>query len=61
MPPMNAVIIQDMESQLRMNGKAKRPSAYMIRGVAAAFMDLAYGGDYDPTGERGMDRTDSSG
>jgi hypothetical protein len=35
-------------------GKAKRPSAYMIRGVAAAFMDLAYGGDYDPEGKSGI-------
>ncbi|MBD3419147.1 MAG: aminotransferase class V-fold PLP-dependent enzyme [Chitinivibrionales bacterium] len=34
-------------------GKAPRMSAYMIRGVSAAFMDLAYGGDYDPTGKTG--------
>ena len=26
----------------------------MIRGVAAAFMDLAYGGTYDPTGKTGL-------
>jgi hypothetical protein len=25
-------------------GKREKPCAYMIRGVAAAFMDLAYGG-----------------
>lgn len=42
------------ESDVMLYGKAKRPSAYMIQGVAAAFMDLAYGGDYDPTGEKGM-------
>lgn len=42
------------ESDVMLYGKAKRPSAYMIRGVAAAFMDLAYGGDYDPTGEKGL-------
>ncbi len=31
-------------------GAAARPCAYMIRGVSAAFMDLAYGGPYDATG-----------
>ena len=35
-------------------GKSDRPSAYMIRGVCAAFMDLAYGGKYDPTGKTGL-------
>ena len=35
-------------------GNLTRPCAYMIRGVSAAFMDLAYGGDYDPTGKTGM-------
>lgn len=35
-------------------GAAPRTWAYMIRGVSAAFMDLAYGGDYDPTGKTGM-------
>ena len=35
-------------------GKATRPSAYMIRGVCAAFMDLAYGGEYDPSGKTGL-------
>jgi len=34
--------------------KTMRPSAYMIRGVSAAFMGLAYGGTYDPTGQKGM-------
>lgn len=28
--------------------------AYMVRGVSAAFMDLAYGGTYDPTGKTGL-------
>ncbi len=34
--------------------KAPRLSAYMIRGVSGAFMDLAYGGDYDKTGNSGI-------
>ena len=34
--------------------KADRMMAYMIRGVSGAFMDLAYGGDYDPAGESGL-------
>jgi hypothetical protein len=42
------------ESDVMLYGKAKRPSAYMIRGVSAAFMDLAYGGEYDPKGETGI-------
>lgn len=32
----------------------RRPSAYMLRGVCAAFMDLAYGGAYDETGATGL-------
>ena len=35
-------------------GVTRRPSAYMIRGVCAAFMDLAYGGAYDPTGKTAL-------
>ena len=35
-------------------GSSKRPAAFMIRGVAAAFMDLAYGGPYDKTGNTGL-------
>jgi hypothetical protein len=35
-------------------GRASRPQAYMLRGVCAAFMDLAYGGPYDPTGATGL-------
>lgn len=34
--------------------KSPRLCAYMIRGVCGAFMDLAYGGDYDPKGEKGI-------
>ncbi len=33
---------------------SSKPSAYMIRGVCAAFMDLAYGGEYNPTGQTGL-------
>jgi hypothetical protein len=35
-------------------GAVSRPCAYMLRGISAAFMDLAYGGAYDPTGETGL-------
>jgi hypothetical protein len=35
-------------------GQSQRPRAYMIRGVAAAFMDLGYGGNYDATGKTGL-------
>jgi len=35
-------------------GVSRKPSAYMLRGVAAAFMDLAYGGPYDATGKTGL-------
>ena len=42
------------ESDVVVHGASTKPSAYMIRGVAAAFMDLAYGGDYDSTGETGL-------
>ena len=34
--------------------KAPRLSAYMINGVSGAFMDLAYGGKYDPAGKTGI-------
>jgi hypothetical protein len=34
--------------------KAPRVFAYMIRGVCGAFMDLAYGGKYDPDGKTGL-------
>ncbi len=42
------------ESDVMLCGKAERPSAYMIRGVCGAFMDLAYGGEYDSTGKSGI-------
>lgn len=35
-------------------GALQSPCAYMIQGVSAAFMDLAYGGPYDPTGKTGL-------
>jgi hypothetical protein len=35
-------------------GLSKRPCAYMLRGVSAAFMDLAYGGPYDATGQTAL-------
>ncbi len=35
-------------------GASDKLSAYMIRGVCAAFMDLAYGGPYDVTGKTGL-------
>jgi predicted hydrocarbon binding protein len=31
---------------LEAHGRAKSEKCYMLRGVAAAFMDLSYGGDY---------------
>jgi len=36
------------------HGVRSRPCAFMIRGVAAAFMDLAYGGPYDASGKTGL-------
>ncbi len=38
------------EADVVSHGAADKHSAYMIRGVCVAFMDLAYGGDYDATG-----------
>jgi hypothetical protein len=35
-------------------GAMARPCAYMLRGISAAFMDLAYGGPYDASGATGM-------
>jgi hypothetical protein len=35
-------------------GKMPRPCAYMLRGICAAFMDLAYGGTYDKSGKTGI-------
>lgn len=42
------------ESDVVNYGASSKPSAYMIRGVSAAFMDLAYGGEYDPTGKTAL-------
>ncbi|MBN2294148.1 MAG: hypothetical protein JXM70_17105 [Pirellulales bacterium] len=42
------------ESDVVDRGALKGPCAYMIQGVSAAFMDLAYGGEYDPTGQTGL-------
>lgn len=36
------------ESDVVKYGKSNKMSAYMIRGVSAAFMGLAYGGEYRP-------------
>ena len=44
---------EQYESDVVTYGASTKPCAYMIRGVAAAFMDLAYGGKYDPTGKTG--------
>lgn len=38
------------ESDVVKYGKSAKMSAYMIRGVSAAFMALAYGGEYNPKG-----------
>ncbi|MDR3335363.1 MAG: hypothetical protein LBT13_10850 [Treponema sp.] len=35
-------------------GISNKLSAYTLTGVSAAFMDLAYGGAYDPTGATGL-------
>ncbi len=42
------------ESDTVSYGTSSKMNAYMIRGVAAAFMDLAYGGAYDPDGKSGL-------
>lgn len=42
------------ESDVMVYGVASRPSAYMIQGVCAAFMDLVYAGPYDPEGKTGI-------
>jgi hypothetical protein len=42
------------ESDIVKYGKSPKKSAYMLRGVCAAFMDLAYGGKYDPTAKTGF-------
>lgn len=42
------------EADIVSYGKRNRGCAYMLRGISAAFMDLAYGGEYDKTGKTGM-------
>lgn len=42
------------ESDAVAYGASRKPGAYMLRGIAAAFMDLAYGGPYDATGKTGI-------
>jgi hypothetical protein len=42
------------ESDVVDRGALNGPCAYMIQGVCAAFMDLAYGGPYDSTGKTGL-------
>ena len=39
------------ESDIVKFGTSEKLSAYMIRGVSAAFMELAYAGEYDPKGK----------
>ena len=48
------------ESDVVKFGKSSKMSAYMIRGVSAAFMDLAYGGPYDPSGKTGLNSFECS-
>lgn len=40
------------EADVATYGVTAKPSAYMIRGVCAAFMALAYSGEYDPSGSK---------
>jgi len=42
------------ESDVVGYGASSKASAYMVRGISAAFMDLAYGGPYDVTGKTGL-------
>jgi hypothetical protein len=42
------------EADVAVYGRTNKHSAYMLRGVCAAFMDLAYGGPYNPTGATGL-------
>jgi len=42
------------ESDIMFYGTAKRPTGYAMRGICAAFMDLAYGGPYDVTSKTGI-------
>ena len=42
------------ESDIVKYGSTPKKSAYMLRGISAAFMCLAYGGPYDVTGKTGL-------
>lgn len=39
------------EADIVKHGMSEKMSAYMIAGVSAAFMELAYAGEYDPKGK----------
>jgi hypothetical protein len=43
------------ETDILEMGAYSKKSAYMLQGVCAAFMDLVYGGEYDPRGKTGFD------
>jgi len=43
------------ESDVTKSGKSDKLSAYMIRGVSAAFMALAYSGEYSKDGSKAHD------
>ena len=42
------------ESDVAAYGRTAKHSAYMLRGVCSAFMDLAYGGPFDDSGKTGL-------
>jgi len=42
------------EADVVRHGVRRYPCAYMLRGISAAFMDLAYGGPYDASGATGL-------
>lgn len=49
------------ESDVVLYGKSARPCAYMIQGVSAAFMDLAYGANPYPDGVKTFTCTQTKG
>jgi len=42
------------EAEVVRYGASGKKSGYMLRGICAAFMDLAYGGTYDPIGKKSL-------
>ncbi len=42
------------ESDIVKYGKTDKMSAYMLRGICAAFFSLAYGGEYSPNGDNAL-------